>query len=232
MKIHLLWLVIFIFSLFSCGGRFNGSVSAGGSALFSVEMALGPRISSVIRSFNSAGGHDNSLILDAAAIAESMSIDGITSVNLKNTAPAAVAGEIRISDVNRFLSAGEKSGFIKFEQKAGGGSCMINVNINNGPLILENLSPEIADFMSALMAPIATGEVLSKSEYQQLVASFYSRAISDEIAASRIRASVEFPGVISSVKGGTFSGRRAEFDIPFLDFLVLETPLIFEVNWR
>jgi len=232
MKICLLWPFFFIFSLFSCSGRINGSVSSDGSALFSVEMALGPRISSVIRSFSSAGGQDNSLILDASAIAESMSIDGITSVNLKNTAPAAVGGDIRISNVNRFLSAGVKGGFIKFEQKAGGGSCTININLDNGPLILENLSPEIADFLSALMAPIATGEVLSKSEYQQLVASFYSRTISDEIASSRIRASVEFPGAVSSVKGGTFSGRRAEFDISFLDFIVLETPLIFEVNWR
>jgi hypothetical protein len=232
MKIHILWAVIFIFSLFSCSGRINGSVAADGSALFFVEMALGPRISSVIRSLNSAGGQDNSLILDGAAIAESMSIDGITSVLLKNTAPAAVEGQIRISNVNRFLSAGEKSGFIKFEQKAGGGNCIINISLDNGPSVLENLSPEIADFLSALMAPIATGEVLSKSEYQQLVASFYSRTISDEIAASRIRASIEFPGAITSVKGGTFSGRRAEFDVPFLDFLVLETPLTFEVNWR
>jgi len=232
MKIRFLWSVIFIFSLFSCGGRINGSVSANGSAVFSVEMTLGQRISSVIRSLNSAGGQDGSLILDGEAIAKSMSIDGMTSVNLRNTAPAAVEGGIRVSDINRFLSAGEKSGFIKFEQRTGGGNCTINVNIDNGPLILENLSPEIADFLSALMAPIATGEVLNKSEYQQLVASFYNRAISDEISASRIRASIEFPGAITGVKGGTFSGRRAEFDIPFLDLLVLETPLILEVDWR
>jgi hypothetical protein len=232
MKIHILCLIIFIFSLFSCSGRINGSVSADGSALFFVEISLGPRISSVIRSLNSAGGQDNSLILDGDAIAKSMSIDGITSAILRNTAPSAVEGEIRISNVNRFLSAGEKSGFIKFEQRAGGGNCVININLDNGPLVLENLSPEIADFLNALMAPIATGEVLSKSEYQQLIASFYNRTISDEIAASRIRASIEFPGAISNVKGGTFSGRRAEFDIPFLDLLVLETPLIFEVNWR
>jgi len=232
MKNRFLWAVILIFSLFSCGGRINGSVSANGSAVFSVEMSLGQRISSVIRSLNSAGGQDGSLILDGNAIAKSMSIDGMTSVNLRNTAPAAVEGEIRVSDINRFLYAGEKSGFIKFEPKTGGGSCTININIDNGPLVLENLSPEIADFLSALMAPIATGEVLNKSEYQQLVASFYNKAISDEISASRIRASIEFPGAITGVKGGTFSGRKAEFDIPFLDLLVLETPLIYEVNWR
>jgi hypothetical protein len=97
---------------------------------------------------------------------------------------------------------------------------------------LSGLSPDIASYLEALMAPIATGEELGKAEYLRLVTSIYNRAISDEIALSRIRAAIDFPGPITNVRGGNFSGRRAEFDIPLLDILVLDTPLSYEVQWR
>jgi hypothetical protein len=233
MKIRHFWvLAMVILPLFSCATRINGSVSADGSGVFSVEMNLEPRMTSMIRSFNSAAGQDNGLILNGPAIAQSASMEGITSVSLKNTGPAAVEGEFRILNINQFLAAGDKGGFITFTQGSNGGSCKIDINLENGPVILENLSPEIADYLNALMAPIATGETMSKPEYLDLVAVFYNRNISNEIAASMIHAAIDFPGNISSVTGGTFSGRKAVFDISLLDFLVLETPLICEVNWR
>jgi len=82
------------------------------------------------------------------------------------------------------------------------------------------------------MAPVATGEVMTRAEYLTFVASIYGKDIADEIASSSIRASVDFPGVIQRVKGGTFTGRRAEFEIPLPDILVLEKPLSYEVVWK
>jgi hypothetical protein len=160
------------------------------------------------------------------------SAPGIASVSFRNTTPSAIEGTVRISSINEFLSAADNENpqnrFIVFEQRR----LELNINRENGSVILELLSPEIADYLNALMAPVATGEELDKSEYLELVASFYNKAISDEIAGSRIRVSIEFPGSITSVRGGTFSGRRADFDIPLLDLLVLETPVVFQVEWR
>jgi hypothetical protein len=82
------------------------------------------------------------------------------------------------------------------------------------------------------MAPAATGEPLSKVEYLDLVGSFYGKALADEIAAARITISIGFPGTVSSVKGGSFSGTQARFNIPLVDLLVLENPLEYEVVWR
>jgi hypothetical protein len=150
-----------------------------------------------------------------------MNESGLVSASLRNTGPSAVEGTILIRRINEY-------GFFVFEQ----GRCLININRGNGSQMLENLSADITDYLNALMAPIATGEEMSKTEYLDLVASFYNRNISDEIALSRVRASLEFPGVITGVTGGTSSGRMAEFDIPLLDLLVLETPLVYEVRWR
>ena len=180
-----------------------------------------------------AGGQSGDPVLDGPAIAQSMSnAPGIAHVSLVNTASSALEGTVQISNINHFLAVGDVGGFVTFEQGRAGGSCQISINRSNGPIILGILSPEISDYLSALMAPLATGEELTSSEYLELVASVYNRAVSNEIAGSRIRASIDFPGQVTSVRGGTFSGRRANFDIPLLDLLVLETPLSYEVRWN
>jgi len=223
-------------TFFSCAARIDGSLSANGSGALSVNVSLERGITALIQRMSAAGGQqgsDTSNILNSSSISKSMSASpGIASANFKNTAPAAIEGQVRISKINEFLSTSNNKGFITFNQEKSGGKCVININRKDGPKILELLSAEISDYLNALMAPIATGEEMTKSEYLELVASFYNKAISDEIASSRIRASIEFPGTITKANGGTFSGRKANFNIPLLDLLVLETPLIYEATWN
>jgi len=229
----ILHLFVAIFTLFSCTARIDGNITAAGSAVMTVSMSLGQRVTALIRSIAAAGGQEPAQILDGQSIARSMSkASGIDSVTFKNTSPSAVEGQVRISQINTFLASTDKKGFITFEQGNSGGRCVFSINMENCPAMIEYLSSDICDYLNALMAPIATGEKMTKAEYLELVASFYNKSISDEIASSRIRASVDFPGAVTSAKGGTFSGKRAVFDIPLLDLLVLETPLVYEVNWK
>jgi hypothetical protein len=157
---------------------------------------------------------------------------GIASVSLNNSGPAAIEGEIRVSRIDDFLKQPESLGgerFITYSPSPG--RLTVTLDRNAGPRIIALLSAEVSDYLSVLMAPVVTGEKLSKGEYLDLVASVYGRAVADEIAASRIYAGVDFPGRLQSVRGGTFSGRRAEFTVPLIDLLVLETPLEYEVRW-
>jgi hypothetical protein len=82
------------------------------------------------------------------------------------------------------------------------------------------------------MAPVATGESLTKGEYLALVGSIYGKGVADEITAAKIHAFIDFPGPISSVRGGAYTGRRAVFEVPLLDLLVLESPLNYEIRWN
>jgi hypothetical protein len=232
-KLSILSVFLALFALLSCTARIDGNITANGTAVMTVSMSLGQRITALIRSLSEVGGQESGQVLDGASITRSMSqAPGIESVMLKNTSNSALEGQVRISKINIFLAAADGKGFITFEQKSSGGKCEFSVNLENGPEILEHLSSDVCDYLNALMAPIATGEKMSKSEYLELIASFYNKPISDEIAASKINASVEFPGTVTSAKGGTFSGRKVNFDIPLLDLLVLETPLVYEVNWK
>jgi hypothetical protein len=217
----------------SCAARINGPLAADGSAALAVSVSLEPRMAALITRLSAAGGQKSGHVLDGAAIARSMSnAPGIASVSFANTKPAAIEGPLRISAIGDFLAVGSRGGFITFQQASQGGRCIISINRETGPQILGILSSDITGYLEALMAPLATGEKLSKAEYLEEVNVVYGKAVSDEIAGSRIRASIDFPGQVVSARGGTFSGSRAEFNVSLLDLLVLETPLSYEVVWK
>jgi hypothetical protein len=231
----LLGVSLAVLPFYSCASMIKGAISSDGSAeLMVVDAALQPRMTSLIRtltSATSAAGQTDEPILNGAVITQSiLNAPGVTYALLKNTSQSSAAGVIQITNINEFLSFMGSNKFIVFDQTSK--RCQINIDRENALVMLSLLSPEITGYLNALMAPVATGENMSKSEYLELIAMFYSKAISDEIAASQIRISAEFPGIITSVKGGIFSGKQANFDIPLLDILVLEVPLSFEVRWN
>jgi len=228
----------------SCAARINGSLLSDGQADLNVYASLQPRMTMLISGIAAASGivQPGAPLLSGPSISTSMSAaPGVASVSLVNRTPASVEGPVKIARLGDFLAPGIANGsddgargFITFEQgtAAQGGRCAIDLSLDSGPKILALMSPEISDYLAALMAPIATGEGLTKTEYLALVGSVYGRGIADEIAGAAINASIDLPGQVQSVRGGTFSGRRAEFAIPLLDLLVLETPLRYEIRWR
>jgi hypothetical protein len=232
-KLFYVLILLVLPALFSCTAKIDGNINASGSAVLTVNMSLGQKMTALIKSMAAAGGQEPVQILDGQAISNSMSqSQGIDSVSFRNTSQTAIDGQIKISKINLFLNEAKGKEFINFEQGTSGGKCVISINIDNSQVILGRLSKDVSDYLNAIMAPAATGEKMTKSEYLELVGSFYNKGISDEIAASKVRVSVEFPGTVTNVKGGTYSGKKANFDIPLVDLLVLQTPLVYEVNWK
>ncbi|MCL2070006.1 MAG: hypothetical protein FWH19_03340 [Treponema sp.] len=231
-------LCIFLLSalLSSCSTRIDGALLEGGQANLSLVTSLEPRtlaLVSNLRSFLGAAG--DGPVLDGPAIANSMAAAaGMTAVSLRNTSPSALEGNISIGNVGDFLAiGGEESRFINYVQGSAPGSSSIVINLDRifAPQIISRLSPEITEYLSALMAPALLGVSSSRQEYLDLLAMIYGRPLADEIASAYIRARIEFPRPLRSVYGGNASGRMAEFDIILLDLLVLEEPLKYEAIW-
>jgi hypothetical protein len=229
-------IMAFMLAAGSCSARISGTLMENGAADIELETGLEPRMSALIRSFQALAGDKGGagLILDGKAIGRSMEkAPGIARVSLSNTGPAALKGEIGVSRAGDFLSAGEKK-FIDFTGISPGnpgGHLVVYLDLDTAPDVIALLSADAVDYLSALMAPAATGEALTRRAYLDLVTSFYGKPIADEISAARIRAVFEFPGVITAIQGGTASGRRAEFDVPLVDLLVLDRALRYEVSW-
>lgn len=226
-------------ALSGCAARIDGVIREGGAANLRVSTSIGPRTAALIRSFMSfMSENEQAPILDGAAISRSMAAaPGIGQVSLKNTGPAALEGNISLRNVGDFLALNSSSGagsrFITYTEgrAAGSSSIIITLERNSAPALISMLSPEVEEYLSALMAPAVLGETSTRQEYLGLLASFYGRPLSDEIAAARIKVLMEFPRPVTAVKGGTAAGKQAEFDIPLTEILVLEKPLRYEISW-
>ncbi|GHV25107.1 hypothetical protein AGMMS4952_02050 [Spirochaetia bacterium] len=230
------------FFLAGCSGRINGNLRRDGSAELTLEIRLEPRMSALIRSLSALSGRaktDQEIpIINASAIARSMAAaPGIESVNLQNRSSSSIAGNISISHIDEFLAlpdakAGNTLGKRFITYIPGNSRLLINLDRDTAPLVLAMISEDVRDYLSALMAPAATGEHLSQAEYLELVSDFYGQGLADEIAAAGITVSIGFPGPVSVVKGGTRNGPQARFELSLVELLVLENPLEYEVIWQ
>ena len=222
--------------LTSCTAGITGAVRGGGTAEISVQASLGPRIMALMRNLKGFMGDNNDApLLDGRTIGASLAAaPGIRSASFRNTSPSSLEGVISVSDLGNFLATGEGK-FITYVDRPSNSSIVVVLDRKSAPLLVSVLSPEVEEYLSALMAPVITGETITSVEYLDIVASVYGRPLADEIASSRIRAQVEFPRQLLAVLGGNAAssgqGRRVEFDIPLLDLLVLERPLRYEVSW-
>jgi hypothetical protein len=232
-----------VLTLASCSGRYDVVLRADGGADVKLSASIEPLTARLITNLagfaSGSGALPSEPLLNADALMQSLKASpGVASASLRNPDARNIAGTIVIRDMERFLATSSADGslpaarFIRVERSASGGRLTVSLDRAVGPALLVNLSPDIVDYLSALMAPIATGEELSREEYLRLVTSMYGNGIAAEIAGATIRSSIELPGTATSVRGGTMVNRRVDFSIPLVDLLVLEKPLILEAVWK
>lgn len=237
MKIYaLVFFALFLAAFSSCSAGIEGVVREGGAAEISLKTSLEPATVALIRSIRGFMGEKaDAPILDGPEISRSLAVSpGILAVSLKNTGPTGLEGGISISNVGDFLASDDvKTRFITYKEGRGAGNSSVTISLDreSAPFIIARLSAEVGEYLSALMAPAVLGVKSSRQEYIQLLAMVYGRPLADEIAAARIRVSIEFPRQLIAVIGGTVAGRRAEFDILLTDLIVLEHSLNYEVKW-
>lgn len=228
----------------SCSGRITGVLREDGSADITIQSALQPSVAALI---SVASGNADS-ILDAQTIARSMrNARGVKAASMRNITPSSIEGSVSVSQANDFLTplGGQMQRFITYEQTTGGGGRLsIALNRTTAPQFVKLLSPDAEDYLSCLMAPGLTTDwqyIQTKAEYiRQLKATYNAlrnnrglgNALASELESAAISLALDFPGVIRSVQGGTFSGKRAEFALPVIDLLTLEKPLVYEVVWE
>ncbi|MDR1353113.1 MAG: hypothetical protein LBK05_07510 [Treponema sp.] len=232
-------------SFCSCSGRIDGSIRQDGSsagAELALEVSLQPRMAALIGNLartlgNAAPGKP---VIDGPAIARSLAAaPGVSAAALENTGPAAVRGTMRIGSLDEFLavpgrsgSGGAAAGNLPLLRYDPAGTLLIHLDRGTGPLVLSLLSEEVNAYLSALLAPVATGESLTRAEYLGLVATIYGRPIADEIASATVEVSLEAPRAVTFIRGGSARGRTARFSLSLPELLVLEQPIDYEISWK
>jgi hypothetical protein len=234
-------------TFFSCSARIDAALAADASANAELSAAIEPHSAALIRSLaavaaRGSGGDPRAAasapVLDGPALSRSLSrAPGVAAANLRNQTPDRIAGAIKITRMTDLLNAGGNSALasrIFNYTPAGADPARLAIHLDRsvGPGAVPLMSAEAADYLSALMAPVVTGEALTKADYRGLVASIYGEGVAAEITAAAITVVLTLPGRVVSSKGGTFQGRTVSFVFPLIDLLVLETPLDCDVRWR
>jgi hypothetical protein len=226
----------------SCSTKINGEIHNDGRAELVLNSVLPPAMSGLLKNLAVRSGAENGApILDAALLNKALArMTGVETASLKNTAENRVEGGIIISDIDLFLNrsaafsatdSAKRISFAVWEQTPYGGSFKITMNRDTGRQFLSLLTPDIIDYLSALMAPVATGEIIDKAGYLELAASVYGKAIADELSRAELLLAIGFPGPVEYTSGGTYRGNNTEFKIPLIDLLVLDKPVVYEVRW-
>jgi hypothetical protein len=219
----------------SCAATISGVLERGGSGNLEISAALRPAFTAKMRDFRafSQGAEAAGPLIDAPEIARSLSAaPGMGRVTFRSAGHEDLEGTAAITRLGEFLRPPGRAGFIDFTENSTGGRVLITLNRETVPAMLSLISPDVAYYLNFLFAPIVTGDELSEEEYLEQISLFHNPAVAEELAQSEIRVSVEFPGPLTTVRGGTFSGRTAEFVIPLTELLVLARPLSYEAAWR
>lgn len=237
-------LVISVFAslLTGCSARMDITLMADGAAHSVVDVAFQEHFMRVLANLS---GMSDEVILDPEAINRALAqAPGIVSSSLGTVSGSQLQGDVRAHDFNAlFAQTGserlrglEAPASVEWREAKSGvkraGSVTFSLDRHNAPIFVSTLSPDIVDYLTALMAPLASGEEMDKSEYLDSVEALYGPGVAQEIREGRMILTLAVPGKISKASKGSYSGNKLIWELPLLDILVLESPLSLQFEWQ
>jgi hypothetical protein len=231
---------------FGCETDITGSIENSGRAVLNVDSVFMKNTSTLIKKLIFTSDETVDIpIIDANELNKSFTSGGIEKAAFKNVAgnTAALSGEITISKIDGLIKdRGLSLPLVKFEKKSGasGGSVTFYIDRENGPGVLEAISPELVGYLQLLMAPIAEGietDITDKKNYLENITMVWGAPVAKEINSSYITLNLKFPQAVTTIRGsfgksvGKADGNKAVIKIPLIDLLVLEAPVFYEIIW-
>ncbi len=226
----------------SCSARIDITLLADGAAHSTVDVAFEDHFMRVLANLS---GVSDEVIIDPQAINKALAqAPGISSSALVSESGAQLLGQVRAHDFNAlFAHTGserlrgldapasvEWCGVAKDKRRSG--SVVFSLDRDNAPIFVSTLSPDIVDYLTALMAPLATGEEMDQIEYLDSIEALYGPGVAKEIREGSLTLSFSVPGKIAKASRGSYSGNKLIWELPLLDVLVLEAPLSLDFKWQ
>lgn len=191
---------------------------------------INPRVASLLNELSGSSNKAAPSLISAASVTDSLQkISGLSNILTKDRDPQGLEGSIRITNLEKLS---QQYPFVSLTMGSDSSLFSLTLRRDTAPQIVSSFTTEVQDYLDALMAPIVTGENLSTSEYLALLSSVYGKTIAQEIEHSHISLEIHVPGRITSVFGGVGTGNKAIFNIPLVDFLVLQKPQVYQIAWK
>ncbi len=234
--IYALIYLVALLGLASCSSKVNLTARTDGGTDVEFNTSFGKVLADTIKSISSTMGNSKSAeFFSAPAMQKALkdsdftnvkvSTPNETSMNMSGSLPTAdkqthATGTLRAAD---FVSCTSNSMVLKLSPK-------------NLKAFAGGLPQSTKNYLDLFMAPVFTGESMSREDYKMLIASIYGENIANELDKSSISINMAPPKgktikTASIPKNGSKSADKATFSIPLLDFLTLNSEQNYNIKW-
>lgn len=207
-----------VFACTGCTSSLEIHALKDGGALVSFSAGLGSAFRSVVTSLS--GENADSALFNAGDMASQFRAAGMDEVKVTVPTDSSVA-------VSTKLRAGasdpvSKAGLVSFTKNNSSSSMVLTLSPANLSALYASLPETVRSYIDLFMAPVFTGESMTKSEYLDLVASVYGQNLADEIAVSYVSIVLSAPDT---------SGKKKKVSVPLADLLAASEPQTYAVSW-
>lgn len=216
-----------VLTLAGCAPVVKLTVNPDGSGTGSFTGSLGPASASVIKRVT--GGESPLSAVDAESITSGLRTTGMISNAVVSASDTSLSIDFTIPSLDGLFDRAITLG-------PSGRRMTLTLSRESVNSTIALMTPETRDSLELLMAPVFTGEALSRADYEEILAATYGKNLANELHDSVFVLSVECPAPVRSatiLSPGTAakSGQTARFAIPLSVLLVMETPISISVSW-
>lgn len=207
-KIYLLAYLLVLTAFTGCGTKIVIVQKADGNSTIEMNLELGKVFEKVLdestAALNEMSGKQKPDFFYADEIKKSLANAGLKNVKVSSTERT----KLNVAFTGKFE-------FIE------GGTNSLNLKLNPESVkkFASSLGSEFNSIMDLFMAPVITGEELSREDYMETLAAIYGKELSDDLAKSTIELTLE-----------SASGKKKNFPIPMVQFLMLNEEKNFSIE--
>ncbi|MBP3710516.1 MAG: hypothetical protein J6I73_08980 [Treponema sp.] len=202
---------VFTFAFFSsCTASVELRAHDDSSITVAYDASFGGAFIELMRAL--AGGHD-ALLFNADEMARQFHEVGIETVRVSSPADASLS--VAATVPHNSHDAISQSGCIARAER----SMSLICSLETFTKLYESLPPSLQSYIDLFMAPIFSGDAMTKGEYLDLVASVYGKKLADEVAAARVKI---------TMYGGN---AKQAYTIPLVELLTATMQNVYSIAW-
>jgi hypothetical protein len=232
--VYLAAVTVLCFFFFSCSPRLLITVEDqnSGSLVFNTE--TGTAVESLIRSVS--GAANQTPLFEREKISRSLAEAGLTVTDISFPDNTGIAISAQVPDFTKKNPSMPNA----FSISSQSGITTMTVTVSEQILktAAALMPPETVAYLDLLMAPVFSGEQLSRSEYIDLFAMVYGDTVASEMKKAHMYITLKSPHPIktatvsdSAAAQVSFTGNEATFAIPLDLILTKSDTTIFTVSW-
>lgn len=187
-----------------------------------------------------AGIPEGESLFSESGMKEALKGSNFNLVQFTSGKDGSIGFAINTKDLNSTFNAYSTEGnstVISVKQKNESGKTKniaeITINPENINAILSHFPPETRDYIDILMAPVFTGEALTKEEYIQLIKAAYGEKLATELSQENLKIELDIP--VDSIKvflnGNEKNLSGNTMLIPLAEFLSMYKGFSLKIIW-